>query len=593
MSFFGKKKEYNSTTLENKLLSQLGRNRLPNTRQLKYLKKFLSLKEKWLLASSLLILVICSAFLINNFWTSHLVIGPKDGGDYIEGTLSAPSHINPLFFGSNPTDDDLVKLIYSSLWKRDENGALKQDLVEKLEVSDDQKNYLITITDKARWHSGEKLTVDDIIFTINTIKDARFKSPWRRYLISVEAEKISDTTVKLSIKEPYSLFLEYLTFGILPKRLWQDISPDNINLAELNIKPVGSGPFKFKSLTKDKSGSLRSFNLVANKNYYQEASHLNTFSFKIFNSPEEMVDSLNDNTISGANYLPNDYQKSILATNAYNFNQLKKPEALNIFFNLKKAGPTADKKVREALAYAINKEDLLKQVYGNNLELADSPIASFAFAYKQADNNYSFNQAKAKELLASANWKEVSTNSSSLPILQKNGQALKISLTTINSDDNIKLAQLLAASWLAIGVQTEIIPAERNTFFNQVIKPKNYNLLLYSILNTVNSDPYPFWHSSQSDDKGYNLSNYNSTKVDRLLEEARLDSNIQKRAANYAEFQKLINNDLPAIFLANQNFVYIQSKKVKGFNTTTISSPEDRLSGVTNWYLTEKKTLKL
>lgn len=592
MSIFEPKKEYNSGNLEKKLLSQFGRTRLPNIRQFKYLKRFLSTKEKWFLNGSLVILIICSIFLLNKFWNNHLVITPQDGGNYIEGTLTAPSHINPLFFGLNSTDDDLVKLIFSSLWQRDKNGSLKPDLVTNFKVSPDQKTYTITITDKAVWQSGEKLTVEDVLFTIDTIKDSRYKSPWRRYFISVVTEKISDQQFTITLKEPYAPFLEYLTFGILPKHLWQDINPDSVNLAELNIKPVGSGPFEFKSLTKDKSGAIRIYNLKVNKNYYSPTPHIEEFSFKIFASPEEIIDALNNNKIDSINYLPAVYKKSILATNSYNFYELQQPELLALFFNLKKEGPTTSAKIRQAMALALNKQDIINQVYSTGANTADSPIPNCAFGYSSDITKYDYNIAKAKELLLSDGWKEVTSASSSITVLQKAGQNLKISITTINTEDNLKLANLIADNWKAIGIQAEIITEEKNSFYTQIIKPKNYTILLYSIFNNLNSDPYAFWHSSQIDDKGYNLSNYSNTKIDRLLEESRMDSNLTKRQANYLQFQKTITEDLPAIFLANKNFLYIQSKKVKGFNTITISSPEDRLYGIGDWYLNEKKTLK-
>lgn len=582
---------YNNSDLETKLISNLSRNRLPNLRQFKYLKKFLSLTEKWLLTGALLVFISSVSFLAYQFWYNHLVISPKHGGQYTEATLSAPSHINPLFFGLNNTDDDLVNLVFSSLWKHDDQGSLQADLVEKFVVSSDQKSYTITIIDKARWHSGEKLTTDDIIFTINTIKDARFKSPWRRYFIGVEAEKISDTEFKLSLKEPYSLFLEHLTFGILPQKLWQDISPDNVNLAELNIKPVGSGPFKFKSLTKDKSGAIKSYTLIANSNYHHQKAYLNEFSFKIFSNPEEIIIALNNNTIDGVNYLPSEYHKEVIAASAYNFHQLQQPKSLNIFFNLKSGTIISNAKLRQALNLALDKEAIIKKVYGPDASVADSPIAKFSFGY-QASRDNNFDPNKAKELLATDNWKEVTNSSSSTPILQKNNQSLKLSLSVSNNASDLAIAELIASSWSKIGAQTEII-SENSNFFNQVIKPKNYSILLYSTFNSINSDPYPFWHSSQIDDKGYNLSNYSNTKVDKLLEEARLDSNTSKRLNNYLEFQKIINTDNPAIFLANQNFVYIQTKKIKGFQTKTINTSADRLTNVTNWYLNEKKSLKL
>jgi len=592
-------KNYHESSLEKKLLSQLNRNRIPNLKQLKYLTKFLNPKERWLMGAALATLVISSLFLIYGFRATHLSVVADYGGKYFEGSLVTPSYINPLYYGTNTTDDSLSRLIFSALWRRDASGALEPDLVANYQISTDQKTYTIGLTKNAHWHSGEKVTSDDVIFTFNTIKDARYKSPYRKFFAGVDIEKLDDYSFKLTLKEAYAPFLELLSFGILPKHLWADISPNNISLAELNIKPVGSGPYKFKSLTKDKAGNIKQYSLVVNKDYYRTRPFIDEFDMKFFASTEEMIDALNNNRIDAVSYLPSEADKLVLAPNTYHWHQIKQPELSALYFNLQTQSILSDKALRQALAQAIDKSELIKQFYGGRAEIAHSPIPSCAFAYDDRVTKYAFDITAAKKLLADAGWKDTavsssasSTASSSLNFLTKNNTTLEIKLTVIDSELELKLAEFIAQAWRQLGVKVEVLAVDKNIFYSQVIKPKNYSVLLYNTLNQLNSDPYVYWDSSQIADKGYNLSNYSNPKVDKLLQDARINNDLNLRLANYQAFQKIISDEIPAIFLTNPKYLYLQNKRIKGFTTTIVNASEDVFYNTTGWYIKEKKKIK-
>jgi len=590
-------KNYNKTSLEKKLLLHLNRSRTPNFKQLKYLNKFLNKQERIALASAVIIFVVSFVFLANNYLSHNLEVVASSGGKYIEGSLVPPSYINPLYSGSNTTDDSLSKLIYSSLWQRDQNGSLAKDLVEDYQVSEDQKVYTIKITKSAKWHSGEALSAEDILFTFNTIKDSRFKSPLRRFFVGVDCELIDSQTLTFTLKEPYAIFPELLTFGILPKHLWQDISPTNINLAQLNIRPVGSGPYKFQALTKDKNGNIKSYSLIVNKDYYRQAPYLHEIDYKFFASTEELFDALNNNRVDAINHLPNGVESLILTPNSFNFHQIKQAQLIGIYFNLDTNSILSDKALRQALAHAINKEELVRDLYQNKADLADSALPTISFGYSDQVKKYSYDPGLAQQILNKQSWKSsgdlsLSASTSSVDYLKKNGQTLELTITVINNDENLKLAEKISSYWSAIGVKVVINAVDQNIFYSQIIKPKKYSILIYNTLNNLNSEPYPFWDSSQSGDKGFNLSNYNNPKIDKLLETARINNNLNLRANNYLEFQKIIAEELPVIYLLSPQHTYLQNKKIKGFNTKVISTPEDIYYNINSWYTVEKKSFK-
>ena len=211
--------------LDKKLVFSLAKSRTPKLKQLKYIKQFLSWQEIWLINFCLLVILASSVFLAVRFYQSHLQIIPISGGEYIEGLIGAPKYINPLYASFSDVDNDITNLVFSSMFKRGKNGELVNDLVDSYEISQDNKIYTFKIKQGTNWHNSSKLTVDDIMFTFNSIKDKQYQSPWRTSFTGVELEKLDNTTIQFILTEPYAAFLDLLTFGILPQELWQQIPP--------------------------------------------------------------------------------------------------------------------------------------------------------------------------------------------------------------------------------------------------------------------------------------------------------------------------------------------------------------------------------
>ena len=169
---------------------------------------------------------------------------------------------------------------------------------------------------------------------------------------------------------------------------------------------------------------------------------------------------------------------------------------------------------------------------------------------------------------------------------------LTLTLTTVDTKENIAVAQFIKQQWDDIGVKTEleIVPAPK--IQKEKIKTRDFDALLYGEIIGSDPDPYPFWHSSQNDSNGFNLSLYNNNHVDNLLEKARVTNKIEDRVAMYKEFQNILAEDVPAIFLYSPSYVSAMSKKIKGNEPAMIFTPADRLQTVINWYIDTKYTWK-
>ncbi|MFZ4632183.1 MAG: ABC transporter substrate-binding protein [Patescibacteria group bacterium] len=571
LSFFGlsRKKRFSNLGLDQKLVYALSPRKIPSSEQLKHLNKFLKPKEYTIIKICLLLIFINLIYLGVNFFQKHLKYSPVYGGEYIEGVVGYPKTINPLYAVNRDLDSDLSRLIYSSLFRYDQNGKLINDLVESYTINND-KEYLIKIKNNVKWQNGDAVTINDVIFTIDAIQNSEYRSPLKASFNGVEVEKVDEQTMKISLSSPYSPFLEVLTFGILPKNIWENISPSSAALSELNLKPIGSGPYAFKSLLKNKDGDLKEYNLVVNDNYYLPKPFIKNIKFKFFINYTEAIKSLNDNQIDGLGYLPFEDRKDILAKDSLSFNELVRPRIISLFFNHDKDKALDNKVVRVSLSQAIDKDRIITEVFDGVYKKADGPILENNFAYNDQIKKYSYSPLEATENI-------------------KNKLA-STTITVIDSGSNVAVAERIKAYWEKIGVTVllKVVPGEQAS---EIIKNRNFEVLLYG--ESIGGDPdlYAFWHSSQIGTKGLNLAAYNNPEVDKLLIEARETTDIQARIDKYKKFQEYVTEDVPAIFLYSPTYTYIQSKKIKGFNGSVIIEPADRFASISDWYLKTSKKL--
>lgn len=390
--------------LDKKLVYSLSPHKIPNFKQIKYVRKVLSFKEKAIVYSLLFLVFFVLVFSGVKFYKKNLEILPEYGGSYSEALLGFPKNINPLYDLAGDADKDLSRLIFSSLFQRGQDGLLGKDLVEDYKFSEDGKEYSFKIKDNVFWHHGEKLTVDDIIFTFEAIKNADYGSPLRASFVGVEIEKIDELNFKFILLEPYAAFLDLLVFGILPQNLWSNINPKNASLAELNLKPIGSGPYKFKSLIKNKTGEIKEMNFVSNENYYGQIPYISNLNFKFFSYFEELVNALNNNLVEGISYLPHGLSDSLISQNSLSFNRLNLPQISSLFFNQKNSVFLENKNIRKALALSIDKKSLVSDIFSGNAGLAYGPILPNNFAYNQDIEKYDYNIDEAKKLLDDLKW---------------------------------------------------------------------------------------------------------------------------------------------------------------------------------------------
>lgn len=621
-TFFSKKeseKQVQQAQMDKKLVYSLSKSRIPNFRQLKYIKKFLKPRELWAIRLSSLVIAITVIIWGGYFYFSHLEVTPVRGGLYTEALVGSPKYINPLYSSVSDVDNDISKLVYSSLYTRGKNGELVYDLAENLEILSDGKIYKIKIREGVKWHNDDFLTVDDIVFTYNAIIDLSYKSNLRNSFLGVKIEKLDDYNFQFILREPYAAFLELLTFGILPSKLWIQIQPETAQLAELNIKPIGSGMYKFKELKKDKSGNIKEYELEVNEEYYRNKPFVD-IKFKFFSIFEETIEALNLKQVDGVSYLPQGTKENILTPNSYNFQRLYLPQMTLLFINQEKNEALKDKAVRQALALALDRNKIVNNYLDGDAYVVYGPILSNSFAYNSDIKKYEYDEAEAIKLLDQVDWKIASVTEEQVTkahedinsedeklrdaaqktILmgtgdwrKKNDNFLIIELKTVARSENENVINVIKEYWERIGVKVVVEVVPISEIQASTIKPRNFDILFYGQVVGSDPDPYVFWHSSQTGENGFNIANFSNKEVDELLEDARLDSDQDKRKELYKKFQNIIAEEVPAIFMYSPVYIYTQNNDLQGFEVSNILSPSDRFSNIEDWYLKTGKRLVL
>lgn len=570
------------------------RNKIPSWKQLKYLREVLNAKERMAMQFFTGLLVVALIFLGGLWYFNHTAVTPAYGGEYTEGLIGTPQAMNPILPSANDVDSDLTHLIYSGLLKKNLRGEFVPDLAESFDLSADQKTYTFHLKKNIRWHDGEQFGIGDILFTIKMIQDASVKSPLHDSWRTVKAAAIDEQTVQIVLNARAPAWLENATVGILPEHLWNSIPISGFGLADLNLRPVGTGPYVFESFSRDRRGNIKSYTLTANQNYLPRPN-IEKIIFKFFPDLNSAQVALNNRGIDAISFIGNNF-KSQTVRHDLNYFPLQLPEYSALFFNTKN-DLLKDSVFRAALALALDRSKLAAEALTGDVEPISSLFVNTPFAPPRQLAPPDL--VKAAAILDKTDWKlgadgfrhKITITKTTKKVGKKNvteettnDQILSLVITTINHEENAAAAEFIKNSWEKIGIKTEIKLMSGDALKNDALKTKNYDILLYGEILGRDFNPFLFWHSSQIEGSGLNLSNYSNRTMDQLLEEAQKTSDMAVRADKYKTVDEIITRDVPAVFLWTPVYYYAIAKSFKGVGLTTLNKPSDRFVNISEWY---------
>ena len=476
-----------------------------------------------------------------SFNKRFLVTTPTYGGVIREGIIGTPRFINPVLATSDQ-DEGLTALVFAGLTKKNDAGQIVLDMAEKIEMSDSGLRYIVTLKKTAAFHDGEKVTADDIIYTVGIVQNPIIKSPYRIKWEGITIEKSSDTQITFVLKKPFPLFMETLSLGILPKHVWKNLNEDQISLSDFNIHAIGSGPYAIENIVTE-SGIPTIFTLKAHKHYTLGRPYIETLTITTYQNEKYLMKAFSDKDITRVHGIsPEKVAALNLATSTIKTSLL--PRTFAIFFNPNKSSPLADRNVRAALQMAINKQVIVDQVLLKYGKVINNP-----YPFDTDDTPSVYDVTRARELLVKS--KAVKNASTTF----------EITLATANTDEMKKVAEMIKSDWAKIGVTATIAIYDVSDLNQNIIKDRDFQALLFGAITETPSDLYAFWHSSQRTYPGLNISNYVSKELDINLEILRSSSVLEERAAAYDAVRKEFLEEIPGIFLFAPSLIYITNDK--------------------------------
>ncbi|NTW46499.1 MAG: peptide ABC transporter substrate-binding protein [Candidatus Moranbacteria bacterium] len=511
---------------------------------------------------------------------------PAHGGRYVEGVVGQPRYVNPVLSSVNAADEDLVSVVYEGLTGYDRDGRIVSRLAEKIDVSDDGMTYVVTIRDGAVWHDGEPVTAEDVAFTVETIKDPAYRSPIRQKWQGVDVEVRDARTVVFILKKAYFGFPDHLTVGILPKHIWETVAPERFALADANLAPIGSGPYRFAGFQKDSEGNILSCELRAFPGYVGGEAHIDRITFSFYPDEDSMVEAYGRREIIGMSPLSAERGVALSARKGTIVHDFSVPRVFSVFFNTTKSVPLAYSEVRQALSMATDREALVRDALSGRGTAATVPFLSFMEGDPSVPS-VAFDADAASRLLEEKGWKAGDDG-----IRHKGDDRLAFDLKVPDWPELRRTADLLREQWKALGVDVTVDVMPVSELNRDVIRPREYEALLYGEEMGVNPDFYSFWHSSEKNDPGLNLALFDDSDADDLLLKLREESDPGKRDELLGAFLGILSEKNPAVFLFSPDVSYVMSDGVKGVDIRTVNGVSSRFSTVRDWYMDTKRVFR-
>ncbi len=531
------------------------------------------------------ITIFSGIFFLYSINSEHSSILPTRGGTLTEGIVGIPRFVNPTL-AITRADQDTVALLYSGLLKIDKDGNLVPDLAESINISEDGKTYQVTVRKDRKFHDGTPITARDAIYTIKLVQDANLKSPFRGNWSDVTLEEIGEYEFNIVLNEAYYPFMENFTLGIMPHHIWNTLPIEQLPFSQHNTEPVGSGPFMIKNVNRDASGLISGYSLIPAPDSPQKPN-LSAIELRFFQNETLLQNAFQNGEVNSTVYLPN---KTISELNKNEVRVISEPlpKIFGLFFNQNRSPALRDKSARNALNISVNRDELVSEVLSGYGVPTTKPILDSINDIKSTStdegvNSPNFSLEEASKILIKGGWEKNEAGFWEKEI-DDNLETLSVTIKTSNTEFFEQTVDIVTENWRSLGVDVQIEQYEQTGLVQSVIRTRDFQALLFGLDMNRTQDLYPFWHSSQKDDPGLNISQYTNVAVDRLLEKTRNTQNKDERMALLLEISNAISEEVPAVFLFAPSIAYVVDENIITTPMQYLGKPSDRFMNISDWY---------
>jgi len=474
---------------------------------------------------------------------SMLVEVPARGGSLTEGVIGSPRFVNPLLALSD-VDRDLARLTYAGLMGIGADGSLIPVLAEEYTISEDGKTYTFTLREDAEFSDGRPVTADDVVYTVQKAQDPGLKSPELANWANIRAAIVDARTVSFTLPKAYAPFLADATLGILPAHLWRNVPNEEFPFSPKMERPVGAGPFKVTDVVRGGSGTIEKYVLSANGSYALGRPYLDEITFVFFSQEMELENALRAGRIDSAYGIPTKGALSAPYSRVF-----------GVFFNGSENPALARIQVRKALSVAIDRDAIIENILGGYATAAYGPVPPGSLPIRE-ESTLS-RQARIEEasgVLEEDGWEY--DEETRRWKHEKEELELEVTVKTSNVPELKAVAAAVQSDWQQLGVPVSIELYEPGDLTQGVIRPRQYEALLFGMVVGREQDLFAFWNSSERNDPGLNIAMYANPSVDQLLAKIREESDAEARQADLERINDLIAADYPAAFTHAPDFLY-------------------------------------
>jgi len=498
---------------------------------------------------------------------------PAAYGDIIvRGDIGDASNLIPIL-ASDSASHSIAGLIYNGLVKYDKDMNIVGDLAESWDISDDGLVITFHLRKGVKWHDGKPFTAKDVLYTYQITVDPKTPTAYAGDFLKVKkAEVLDDYTFRVTYDKPFAPSLISWSSAVLPRHL---LEGQNITKSSLARHPVGTGPYLFKEWL-----AGQKIVLVSNADYFEGRPYVDGHVTRIIPDMATMFLELRARNIDMMGLTPLQYTRQTennLFRQSFDKYRYLAFAYTYLGYNLKHPF-FADKRVRQAISYAINKEEIISGVLLGLGKPATGPYKPGTWAYNENVKTYSYNPQKARELLRAAGWTKTNNDG----FLEKDGRPFTFELITNQGNETRqKCAEIIQRQLKEVGIDVKIRILEWAAFINDFISKRRFEAVILGWTIPLDPDAYDVWHSSKTAPEELNFISYKNPEVDALLEKARSTFEQKLRKKYYDRFQEILVEDQPYTFLYVPDELVIISKRFRGIEPAPIGLSHNFIK----WYV--------
>jgi len=498
---------------------------------------------------------------------------PAAYGDIIvRGDIGDASNLIPIL-ASDSASHSIAGLIYNGLVKYDKDMNIVGDLAESWDISDDGLVITFHLRKGVKWHDGKPFTAKDVLYTYQITVDPKTPTAYAGDFLKVKkAEVLDDYTFRVTYDKPFAPSLISWSSAVLPRHL---LEGQNITKSSLARHPVGTGPYLFKEWL-----AGQKIVLVSNADYFEGRPYVDGHVTRIIPDMATMFLELRARNIDMMGLTPLQYTRQTennLFRQSFDKYRYLAFAYTYLGYNLKHPF-FADKRVRQAISYAINKEEIISGVLLGLGKPATGPYKPGTWAYNENVKTYSYNPQKARELLRAAGWTKTNNDG----FLEKDGRPFTFELITNQGNETRqKCAEIIQRQLKEVGIDVKIRILEWAAFINDFINKRRFEAVILGWTIPLDPDAYDVWHSSKTAPEELNFISYKNPEVDALLEKARSTFDQKLRKKYYDRFQEILVEDQPYTFLYVPDELVIISKRFRGIEPAPIGLSHNFIK----WYV--------